>query len=284
MRAVPDSSASVALAVALTEQALAAGADLVVLPENFAGIGRAEDRTRWAFDSADPGRSPALAPLLELSTTNHAWIVAGGTPERIPNDPQRTYNTLLVLRRGRVVATYRKIHLFDADLPEARLQERDHTAPGRTPVVVQTEHGGLGLSICYDLRFPELYRALCAAGAELLVVPSAFTLQTGLAHWEPLLRARAIENQAWVLAAAQWGIHATGRHSYGHSMVVDPWGTVVAQASEGDGVVLARLDPEVSVRARARLPSVRPHLARPPKMNPVRLVGSGRADEPEAVA
>ena len=261
-----------ALAVALTEQALAAGADLVVLPENFGGIGHAPGHYAWAFEASNPHGSPALAPLFDLSTKHHAWIVAGGTPERVPDDPQRTYNTSLLLRRGRLVASYRKIHLFDADLPDARLREAEHTAAGNTPVIVHTEYGALGLSVCYDLRFPELFRALGAAGAELVVVPSAFTLQTGLAHWEPLLRARAIENQAWVLAAAQWGLHAAGRHSHGHSMIVDPWGTIVAQASEGDGIVLARLDPAVMEHARTRLPGVRPHLLAGSPFGPVRVV------------
>lgn len=254
--ATADASASVRNAVALTEQALARGAELVVLPENFAGIGGADLRAAWAFDPAAPETCPAIAPFVERSRGTDAVIVLGGHPERI--DDVRTSNVLLVLRRGSIVARYRKLHLFDADLPDGtQLRESSYTLAGDRPCAVACDLGTIGLSICYDLRFPELYRALGAAGCDLVVVPSAFTLLTGLAHWEPLLRARAIENQVFVLAAAQHGVHGPGRHSYGHSMIVDPWGTIVAQASEGDGVVMARLDPAAHAIASARLPALR---------------------------
>jgi predicted amidohydrolase len=253
--ATGDADASVRNALALTEQALARGAELVVLPENYAGIGPAEARAKWALDPAAPEACPAIAPFVACSRDTDALIVLGGHPERV--DDERTANALLVLRRGSIVARYHKLHLFDADLPDGTLlRESSYTLGGEHARAVACDFGSIGLSICYDLRFPELYRALAAAGCELVVVPSAFTLLTGLAHWEPLLRARAIENQIFVLAAAQHGVHAPGRHSYGHSMIVDPWGTIVAQAGEGDAIVLARLDPNALAIARARLPAL----------------------------
>ena len=205
MRAVAELGPSLRTAVELTEQALDAEADLVVLPENHCGIGPSARRKRWAFDPADPTRAPSLAPLCALSERNRAIIVAGGVPEAIAGT-SHTYNTQVVIHGGRVVATYRKVHLFDADLPDAagggELRESAYTRPGSSLRIVNTPVASIGLSICYDLRFGELYRALASAGAELLLVPSAFTLQTGLAHWEPLLRARAIETQCYVLAPA----------------------------------------------------------------------------------
>jgi predicted amidohydrolase len=255
MCATGDPEASVARAFALTEDALARGAELVVLPENFGGVGAPEARASWAFDPAAPERSPAIAPFVARSRESDAVIVLGGHPQRV--DDTHTANVLLVLRRGRIVARYRKLHLFDADLPDGtQLRESSHTVAGTEARAVACDLGTIGLSICYDLRFPELYRALSAAGAELVVVPSAFTLLTGLAHWEPLLRARAIENQMFVLAAAQHGMHGPGRYSYGHSMIVDPWGSVIAQAGEGDAIVHARLDPTALALARARLPAL----------------------------
>jgi predicted amidohydrolase len=255
MCATGDAAASVADAVALTEQALARGAELVVLPENFGGIGNPQARAGWAFDPAAPQSCPAIAPFVACSRDTDAVLVLGGHPERV--DGTHTANVLLVLRRGGIVAHYRKLHLFDADLPDGtQHRESSHTVAGDLARAVACDLGTIGLSICYDLRFPELYRALASAGAELVVVPSAFTLLTGLAHWEPLLRARAIENQVFVLAAAQYGVHGPGRHSYGHSMIVDPWGTVIAQAGEGDGLVFARLDPSALALARTRLPAL----------------------------
>jgi predicted amidohydrolase len=255
MRAVPELPESVALAERLAREALDGGADLVVLPENHCGVGPPEARLDWAFDPARPAESPALAPFLALSMQTSAFLILGGVPER--HDGQRTFNTLVVMHRGGVVATYRKIHMFDVVLPSgATLRESGHTKGGDRLVVLDTPLARIGLSVCYDLRFPELYRMLTDADAEVIVVPSGFTHQTGAEHWEPLLRARAIEAQAWVLAPAQHGQHTRGRHSWGHSMVVDPWGTVVAQASPGDQVVWARLDADVLATVRARLPAL----------------------------
>lgn len=263
MCAGPDPAASLARAAELTAEALARGVDLVVLPENFWGIvPPGFDREPWAVDlerssDLDP---PVLAAQRALSAGSDALIVLGGLPERPPpgagTTPGQYFNTLAVLHRGRVVATYRKIHRFDATLPDgARLAESATVAAGEHPTLLATPRVVLGLSICYDLRFPELYRALAAAGAEVLVVPSAFTLLTGIDHWLPLLRARAIENQCYVLAPAQHGPHGHGRHSFGHSVIIDPWGTVVAEASRGDGVAYTPLRAELLARVRADLPT-----------------------------
>lgn len=270
MCAGPDPAASLTRAAELTAEALGRGAGLVALPENYWGVAPPGfDRLSWAADLRGlgargelAGEPPAvLAAQLALSRGSDALIVLGGLPERPgPEDdaPVGTiFNTLAVLHRGRIVATYRKIHRFDATLADgSRLQESATVAAGGHPTVLVTPQACLGLSICYDLRFPELYRALAAAGADILLVPSAFTLFTGLAHWEPLLRARAIENQAYVLAPAQHGPHGHGRHSHGHSMIVDPWGTVIAEASRGDGVAIARLRGEVLSQVRADLPAL----------------------------
>jgi predicted amidohydrolase len=268
MCATADPDASLARAAELTAEALARGADLVVLPENFWGVAPPGfDRRPWAVDLAGlapdgalPGPPPpVLAAQLALSAGTDAPIVLGGLPE-LPAagdgaEPGTLFNSLLVLHRGRVVATYRKIHRFDATLPDgARLAESATVAAGTRPTLLTTPAARIGLSICYDLRFPELYRALAAAGAEVLLVPAAFTLLTGIDHWIPLLRARAIENQCFVLAPAQHGAHGHSRHSFGHSVIVDPWGAVVAQASRGDGVALARLDAAMLERVRADLP------------------------------
>lgn len=254
----PDPEATLVRAAELTEEALDRGAGLVALPENFWGVPPPGfDRQAWAvdLDSVAHGATPRLlAAQLALSRRSDALLVLGGLPERADG---ATYNTLVILHRGAVVGRYRKIHRFDATLPDgSRLQESATVAAGDRPTVFMTPHACLGLSICYDLRFPELYRGMAAAGAEILLVPAAFTLHTGLAHWEPLLRARAIENQAYVLAPAQHGAHGHGRHSYGHSLIVDPWGAVIAEASRGDGVVLARLRGDFLAQVRAELPAL----------------------------
>ena len=270
MCAGPDPEASLRRAAELTKEALERGASLVALPENFWGVAPPDlDRQAWAADLGRlgprgevAGAPPrVLAAQLALSRGSDALIVLGGFPERPEASdaaPAGTvFNTLAVLHRGRVVAKYRKIHRFDATLPDgSSLRESATVAAGQAATVLETPAATLGLSICYDLRFPELYRALVAAGAEILLVPSAFTLLTGLAHWEPLLRARAIENQAFVLAPAQHGAHGHGRHSYGHSVIVDPWGTVIAEASRGDGVALARLRGSLLAQVRGDLPAL----------------------------
>ncbi len=254
MRSDANLQANTTRALALAQRALDNGATLVVLPENYWGIGETKDKLAYAFDAGCPESSALLGPMLELSRRTDALIGLGGVPERC--DAEHAYNTFVLLCHGRIVASYRKIHRFDATLPSGlSLNESESTAAGNEPVVVHTPVGTLGLTICYDLRFPELYRLLNAAGAEILLVPAAFTLPTGIDHWSPLLRARAIENQAYVMAAAQDGAHGHGRDSFGHSMIIDPWGIVVAQASPGEGVALAHLDPDLLDRVRHQLPT-----------------------------
>jgi deaminated glutathione amidase len=233
-------------------RAAEAGARLVALPENFACM-REEGSTNPA---AGPLDGPLLAFLRECAK-QHGVVLAGGTiPERGPVDP-RPHNTSLVIDAdGTLCAVYRKIHLFDIDLPEVRLRESDAVAPGTEIVVAETAVGRLGLSVCYDVRFPELYRELVGRGARVLLVPSAFTVPTGSDHWEVLLRARAIENQCFVVASAQYGQHSPKRRSYGRSLIVDPWGLVLACASDGEGLALADLDFERLEDVRRRLPAL----------------------------
>ena len=253
-----DQAANLARCRELTGQAASEGAQLVVLPECFSFLGRGEGEKLAHAESFDePAPGPVLSMLRELATRHGVWIVGGGTPERVPGDPRRTYNTALVVDpRGELATRYRKIHLFDVDIPGgAVLRESDATARGSELVAVEIAGAPVGVTICYDVRFPELYRRLVKdMGAEILLVPAAFTAHTGAAHWHLLLRARAIEDQAWVVAAAQWGRHSDKRESYGHSLIVDPWGTVVGERAEGDGVVVATLDGEAVSRCRTRMP------------------------------
>lgn len=267
-----DQAANLARCRELTGQAAAEGARLVVLPECFSFLGRSQgdklglaetfDEAQEAGDHGGAGgprgpRGPVMATLRELATKHGVWIVGGGTPERVPGDDRRAYNTAIVVDpRGELVARYRKIHLFDVDIPGgAVLRESDSTARGGAPIVVDVAGAPVGVTICYDVRFPELYRRLVSGmGAEVLLVPSAFTAHTGAAHWHLLLRARAVENQAWVVAPAQWGRHSEKRESYGHTMIVDPWGTVVGERAENDGVVVATIDGAAVAKRRAQMP------------------------------
>jgi predicted amidohydrolase len=256
MRSVGDLAANLATCRGLTAQAAAEGARLVVLPECFSFLGRGEGDKLAIAEVVDAG-GPVTSALRELASRHGIWLVGGGTPEVVPDDPRRTYNTALVIDpTGRLAARYRKIHLFDVDIPGgATLRESDATARGDELVVVDVAGAPIGVSICYDLRFPELYRRLVKdRGAQVLLVPAAFTAHTGAAHWHLLLRARAVEDQAWVVAAAQWGKHNEKRESYGHTLIVDPWGTVVAERADGDGVVVATLDEATVVKRRTQMP------------------------------
>jgi len=227
-----------------------------VLPENFSFLGRSERDKLAIAERLDAG-GPIVTTLQELAVRHKVWLVGGGTPEVVDGDERRTYNTALVIDpAGALVARYRKIHLFDVDIPGgATLRESDATRAGDELVVVEIEGAKVGLSICYDVRFPELYRRLVKdRGANVLLVPAAFTAHTGPAHWELLLRARAVEDQAWVVAAAQWGRHNEKRESYGHTLVIDPWGTIAAERPEGDGVVVATLDGAAVEKRRTQMP------------------------------
>ncbi|MBC3957058.1 carbon-nitrogen hydrolase family protein [Pseudomonas triticifolii] len=251
-----DIAGNLARARALLEQAAEGGARLAVLPENFAAMGRR--------DAADIGRAEASGQGLILPWLKQAardlrlWIVAGTIPLPPDGQPERkvTACSLLVDEHGEQVARYDKLHLFDVDVADSRgrYRESDDYAHGNNVVVADTPVGRLGLSVCYDLRFPELYTALREAGAELITAPSAFTAVTGAAHWEVLLRARAIETQCYLLAAAQGGVHPGRRETYGHAAIIDPWGRVLAQHAQGETVLLATRDSEEQASIRARMP------------------------------
>jgi predicted amidohydrolase len=208
--------------------------------------------------AGSPGGRTGGGFLCGLAAELHLTLVGGSFLER-SDDAARSFNTsLLVDPTGTIRAVYRKMHLFDVDLPgRVTVRESDARIPGDDVVTVETEVGTVGMSICYDLRFPELFRRLAVAGATIVTVPSAFTAHTGAAHWEPLLRARAIENQAFVIAANQTGTSPHGFRDYGHSMIVDPWGTVLAHAGEDEAVVTAVLDLEHLARVRREMPCLR---------------------------
>lgn len=255
--------ANLARARDLVVQAAEAGAELVALPENFAFMGR-QDHDKLPLAEPD-GEGPIQALLTGLARDLRIVLVGGTLPLRTA-DPQRVTNTLLVYgTEGQRLARYDKIHLFRYDevTPQGRKQYDEGVAliAGDDPVACDavTRSGQalrIGLSICYDLRFPELYRRLMAPPCDLIVVPSAFTWTTGQAHWDLLLRARAVENQCFVLAPAQGGLHDNGRRTWGHSLAVDPWGEVIGRHAEGEGWAMAELDPAVMAAVRARLPAL----------------------------
>jgi deaminated glutathione amidase len=251
---VPENLARVRHWVA---EAAASGAQLVTLPENFAFMGEEAQKRELAerLDGAFPG--PILSALAESAVKHGVWIMGGGMPEK-SDDPSRPYNTaVLVDPKGTIAATYRKVHLFDVSLPDGTsIRESAATNAGTEAVTAEVLGVRLGLSVCYDVRFPELYRRLVDQGARVVTVPAAFTLTTGKDHWHTLLRARAIENQVYVLAPAQHGKHPRGRQTYGKSIIVDPWGEVVAQCSEGQGFAAATLDFAYQDVVRAGLPSL----------------------------
>jgi len=226
----------------LVEGAAQAGAKLVVLPENFAYLGPERGRVALAERFGDHS-APIQRALGRMARQNSVFLVGGGFPE-VGGDPDRPFNCCALFSpEGELLVRYRKLHLFDVDLPDGTtLRESASTTAGAELVVHPVAGFNLGLSICYDLRFPELYRGLVDLGADALLVPAAFTLQTGRDHWHVLTRARAIESQSWVIAANQWGRHGPGRASYGHSLIADPWGTVVAECSDKVGFALAEID------------------------------------------
>ncbi|MGQ0696741.1 MAG: carbon-nitrogen hydrolase family protein [Panacagrimonas sp.] len=258
MCAGDDVPANLAGAARLLEQAAAEGAVLAALPENFAFMG-ARDTDKLAHAEAS-GAGPIQEFLAQQSLRLGMWIVAGTVPLAVEDDPGRVSASCLVYdTSGACAARYDKIHLFDVDVSRQgkseRYRESSSIAPGPwKPVCVDTPAGRLGLSVCYDLRFPELYRELVGQGAELLCVPAAFTTRTGAAHWEVLLRARAVENQCFVIAPGQHGTHPGGRGTFGHSMIVDPWGDFLDFALEGDAAVVAEVDRERQRELRASFP------------------------------
>ena len=252
MVSAPEVDANLRRAEALIAEAAAAGAQLVALPEYFCLLGR-QDGDKVAVREAD-GSGPIQQFLAEAALRHGLWLI-GGTLPLWCDAPDKVRNSCLVFDdQGQRRARYDKMHLFGFDNGSERFDEARSIQPGTQPVALDSPFGRIGLSVCYDLRFPELYRAL--APTELLMVPSAFTATTGRAHWEPLLRARAIENLAWVVAPAQGGLHPNGRRTHGHSMIIDPWGEIVAELAEGEGVLLAEIDHARLQRARSSLPAL----------------------------
>ncbi|MGH7046702.1 MAG: carbon-nitrogen hydrolase family protein [Stellaceae bacterium] len=257
----PDPEPNLRVVSGLIRRARDAGAELIATPEvsNFIESGkRRRDKARREADD------PFLAGMRELARETGAWLVIGslvidpGDGEGLGGSDGRLANrSFLIDAAGGIVARYDKIHMFDIDLPGGEsYRESNAYRPGSGTVVAETPWGKLGMSVCYDVRFPHLYRRLAQAGADFLTVPSVFTVPTGTAHWHVLLRARAIENGSFVLAPAGWGEHAGGRRSYGHSLIIDPWGEILADGGEGVGIVSARLDPARIAEVRRIVPSL----------------------------
>ena len=238
-----------------TRLARDAGADFVMTPENTGLIGanRAETLDKAQTEETHGMLAAARASARETG----AWFLLGGIHVRVPGEEQIRNRSYLIDCDGGIVASYDKIHMFDVQLAGGESYRESSTfKPGERSVLAETPWGVLGMTICYDLRFPSLYRDLAHAGATMLSIPSSFTVPTGQAHWHVLLRARAIENGAFVLAPAQGGLHANGRKTYGHSLIVSPWGEILAEAGTEPGVIVAEIDPALSVQARARVPNL----------------------------
>jgi deaminated glutathione amidase len=263
MRATTDVQENLATVERHARRAAKMGAALVATPENTSFLGPQFHK----IEVAEPLDGPVGTRLGDLAGELGIHLLVGSIPEKriLPDgsaDPKRAYNTsVLYGPDGKRLAVYRKIHLFDVDVPGGlTIKESDTIAPGDDVVVAETVLGKIGMSVCYDLRFPELYRALADRGADILTVPSAFTLTTGKDHWHALLRTRAIETQCWLLAPAQWGMHDDkgARQSYGHSLIVDAWGVAVADKGHGEGLALAEIDLERNAAVRKSIP-VRSH-------------------------
>jgi predicted amidohydrolase len=253
MVASDDKASNLMEAERWVRQAAGQGARLVGLPEVFSWRGSKQSER----DQAEPIPGPSSAALAALARELRIYLLAGSILEKIPGSA-RAYNTSLLFDpAGNMIARYRKIHLFDVDLANGvSLRESDTRAPGEAVIVGKSELCAIGLSVCYDLRFPELYRALAGRGAEIIFVPSAFTAYTGEAHWETLVRARAIENQLYMIAPAQFGRSRNSFETHGHTMIVDPWGKIVACLPDGAGVITAEIDLDYLARVRAELPAL----------------------------
>ena len=257
MASGPQVEANLFEAERLITKAVESDAELIVLPENFALMGMSE-RDKIAIRE-EQGSGKIQSFLREQAERHGVWLVGGTIPLRCP-DPNKIYATcLLYNHHGEQVARYDKIHLFDVTIVDSgeSYTESETITSGHDVVVVDTPFGRLGLAVCYDLRFPELFRNMLDKGVELVALPSAFTAITGKAHWECLIRARAIENLMFVIAAAQGGYHKNGRETYGDSMIVDPWGTILERLPSGAGIVLAELDQSLLHSARSNFPVIK---------------------------
>ncbi len=249
-----DVGANLQAAAKHIDTAVSNGAQLVVLPENFAAMGRKE-ADRCVLAEGD-GSGLVQDFLAQQAERNRIWIV-GGTVPIVSDDPARpTSSTLVFAADGQRVARYDKVHLFDVGIPgqDERYSESAHTQAGSVPMIVDTPWGGLCIAVCYDMRFPEMFRSFSAPGPKLIALPAAFTATTGKVHWSILLRARAIENLCFVIAAAQTGEHENGRQTYGHSMIVSPWGEIIADAGTDTGVVVGELDLDEQAELRRKFP------------------------------
>ena len=254
MLATSDKEANLREAEDWIRRGHAEGAQLVVLPEVFNWRGRGKDTAA----NAEPVPGPSTDRMSTLAAELDLFLLAGSILEEAAGSDGRAYNTSVLIGPGTgIIAKYRKIHLFDVDIEgEDPIRESEYRRPGEAVVVADTPLCPMGLSVCYDLRFPELYRQLTAVGAQVIFVPSVFTVPTGRAHWETLLRARAIENQVYIIAPDQTGQHPASMDAYGHSMIVDPWGKVIAQAGTEPGLVLATIDLDYLENVRRRLPAL----------------------------
>ncbi len=232
------------------------GAELVVLPEDFAFMGNAPtDKLKYAEDL---GEGPIQTFISKLAAEHKVWIVAGTIPIKTEDANLCSTAVLVFNEKGEQVHRYNKIHLFDVTVPDSteEYKESDVVKPGDELCVFDSPFGKIGISVCYDLRFPELYRAMIDQGMEVLIVPSAFTYLTGKAHWQPLVLTRAIENQCFVVAANQGGYHANGRQTFGHSMIVSPWGAVLSGLEGGAGIVTAEIDLQRIASLRKTFPAL----------------------------
>jgi predicted amidohydrolase len=264
LTATPDKGRNLETADRLVRAAARDGARLVVLPEKWSVLGPG----RALRDGAEPLDGQAVAWARGLAAQLRIDLIAGSVAERVPGEEKLRNTCVHIDPTGEIRAVYRKIHLFDVEVEGTTYRESEHEQPGDEPVLTQADGVEVGLTICYDLRFPELFRILAVRGARILTVPSAFTLATTRDHWEPLVRARAIENQAFVVAANQIGEHAPGLRSGGRSMIVDPWGVVLAMAPDRETYVVADLDLDQQIAVRRRLPALanrRPEVYRWPE-------------------
>src|SRR6201996_8651351 len=255
LRSSDDVAENIRTTSELIREAKGKGAQFVATPENTTLM--APDGGAKLAQSYDEAHDPALPAFSALAEELGIWLLIGSLAIKV-SETKTANRSFLIDPKGRVTARYSKIHLFDVDLPSGeKYRESNTVAGGGEAVLAETPWGKIGLTICYDVRFPQIYRALAQKGAFLLTVPSAFTETTGMAHWHILLRARAIENGAFVVAPAQGGTHANGRQTYGHSLIIAPWGEILAEAGTDPGVILADIDPAQSDAARATLPSLR---------------------------